>query len=66
MNPQNMGGKKVIAAIQEMVSSLIGSGAGPSADCRIGVIGDCHPISMPKFRAGIVTGTTERELLRLN
>lgn len=59
MNPQKMGGKKVMAAIQEIVSSVMGSGAGPSGDCSSGVMGDCQPINMPKFRAGIVTETKE-------
>jgi hypothetical protein len=54
--PQKMGGKKVRAAIQERVSSDTGSGAGPSGDCSSGVIGDCHPSSIPKFNTGMVTG----------
>lgn len=53
--PQKMGGKKVTDAIQEMVSSVMGSGAGPSSACRMGVMGDCQPINMPKFSTGIVT-----------
>lgn len=53
--PQKIGGKKVTEAIQDIVSSEIGSGAGPSFAWRICVIGDCQPISMPKFSTGMVT-----------
>lgn len=53
--PQNIGGKNVIDAIQEMCSSVILSGAGPFSSWSIGVIGDCQPINMPKFKTGIVT-----------